>query len=379
MAKHHLTGAQDTYYGEGFHAGLEGRNGRRGVEAALPSFVDLGTPAVADPNHIIDAATSTELPDTETVTYTTANDGVSPIDNGDTPAPADVDTEDGVVNVWTIDAPRNMEMLVTHGSSIVAMTATITGYDEFGEKVVEDLAVTATGTSKTAVGLKSFKHILSIAFTAAANAEANTANVGTGDRLGLPMALNDLSDLIAFTADGESEFKTVRVRFEVEATEYAAGTSVFVVAPVKGEVHKVATVVTTATTGEQTVTVELGGVAVAGLSVTIVTSSSVGDIDSDTGTAGDATAQVEKDGAIEIDVTATPTAGAIEGYVEIIPTGIVVADATTVTATTGDVRGTVEPTDKVLDGSIRYGVWYYAAAGTPNTRDDIAGVPQFKG
>lgn len=192
MSKHNVSNANELYWGKGRYAALLGRNGRIGGRMDPITKVSLGTPIVADPNALIVAATSTELPNTETVTYTFPDSG------GSTPI-------DGANQTGILDYPRNITAAVTHGSSIVAMTILVSGKDEYDEDMSELLTVTATGTSKTVNGLKAFKKVLTIAVTAAADAEANTLNMGFGDVLGLPYQLEHESDVLAFYADTTEE------------------------------------------------------------------------------------------------------------------------------------------------------------------------------
>lgn len=168
----------------------------QGVSAMSLIVMDLGAPDVLDADFIIKAATSTELPDTETVTYTPDTDATSPTDGV---APVVVL---GGVNYWELDTARNLVSTVTHGSSVVAMTWTVTGLDEFGGTVVETVTVAATGTSQVDATLKTFKWVRSIALTAAADAEANTVNLGTGDVLGLPIRLPDTGYVLKELQDG---------------------------------------------------------------------------------------------------------------------------------------------------------------------------------
>lgn len=204
MSKHNLSGADELYRGVGhFSPMYSGNGGARGAPVGVLTRASLGSPAAADVDLIMDAATSTELPNNETVTYTTADDGTTPFDNGDTPAPSTiVDSLGNSVSVWALDAARNLSVNVTHGSSIVAMTVTITGYDEWGQKVVEDFAITATGTSKTVAGKKAFKYVEKIEITSASDAEANTCNIGTGTVFGLPYKLANVGDLVNLTLAG---------------------------------------------------------------------------------------------------------------------------------------------------------------------------------
>lgn len=133
-------------------------------------YEDLGTPELADADALVKAATSTELPNAATKTYTFPG-SASPID--------------GVNSDGVLDVPRNVTIAVTHATSIVAMSVTFDGYDQYGRRITETLAVTATGTSKTADGKKAFKSLSSVAITSASDATANTLNAGFGDALGL--------------------------------------------------------------------------------------------------------------------------------------------------------------------------------------------------
>lgn len=197
MAKHHLSHANELYYGAAFHAPLHNLNERNGAPIHPLTKISLGSPIAPDDDHIVDAATSTELPDTETVTYTTADDGTTPFDNADTPTVTSITpSTGGSASVWPLDTPRNLISVVTHGSSIVAMDITITGYDQYFVKVVEDHAITATGTTKTVNGKKAFAYIESIAITSAGNAETNTLNLGIGEVIGIPYRIEAVADVV---------------------------------------------------------------------------------------------------------------------------------------------------------------------------------------
>lgn len=87
--------------------------------------------------------------------------------------------------VATLSPARNAVITVTHGTSVVAMSGTITGTDNGGSAITEAWSVTATGTSKTFTGKKAFRTISSITETVAADASANTIIAGSGDVLGL--------------------------------------------------------------------------------------------------------------------------------------------------------------------------------------------------
>lgn len=195
--KQHITHAEQSYVGAAYFPSVFAANERKGVPVGWLTKVDLGSPIAADTNALIAAATSTELPNAGTKTYTTASGGTSPVDDAGKPSTASIVAADGnTYSVFVLDVPRNITLAVTHDTSIVALSCTITGFDVWGQKVVETLSVTATGTTKSAAGKKAFKWIYSIALTSAGNATTDTANVGFGDVLGLPYKLAEKSDLL---------------------------------------------------------------------------------------------------------------------------------------------------------------------------------------
>ena len=197
MSKHNLSRADTLYWGDAYFAQLFATNERVGAPITPLTKLSLGSPATLDTDGLVTAATSTELPDTETVTYTTADDGTTPFDNAATPVVSSITTSTGATaSVWALDVPRNVTSVTSHGSSVVAMTIIVTGYDVYKVAMSETITVAATGTSQVDATTKAFAYIESYAITAAADAEANTLNMGWGDVLGLPYALNDASDLI---------------------------------------------------------------------------------------------------------------------------------------------------------------------------------------
>lgn len=93
---------------------------------------------------------------------------------------------DGDLAADPLDLPRNVVIVVTHGSSVVAMSGTIYGLDEYGNQITEAWSVTATGTSKTYTGTRAFKRVTRITETVAADASTNSIIAGTGKGFGLP-------------------------------------------------------------------------------------------------------------------------------------------------------------------------------------------------
>ncbi len=204
MGRHHITRAEELFSGSGQYGAAE--EGKVGLPMTPLYYHSFGSPAVADADALVDAATGTELPNTETVTYTFPG-AASPID--------------GALATGILDVPRNVVATVTHGSSVVAMTILVTGLDVYGDVMSELLTIAATGTSQTATGNKAFKSITSVAITAAADAEANTLDLGTGVKLGLPHRVDENGMMVA-KVDGATDAATF---VEAVATDPATTTT----------------------------------------------------------------------------------------------------------------------------------------------------------
>lgn len=189
--RHTISGADEVYWGDVFYENYS-PDGRRGIQWTPLHIYHLNAPDTLDADGLVKAATSTELPDTETVTYTFATDG------GSSPL-------DGAVTDGVLDVPRNITTTTTHGSSVVAMTVLVTGTDVYGETMSELITIAAGSTSQADAGAKAFKTVTSIAITAAADAEANTLNVGWGDVFGMPVVMADKRHVISATMDGDPE------------------------------------------------------------------------------------------------------------------------------------------------------------------------------
>ncbi len=202
-SKHHISSAKELYYGDGYDPSLYGINGRRGIQFHPLTRCLLGSPIAADTNAFIAAATSTELPNAGTKTYNTSNAGSSPCDDAGLPTATTIVTASGATaSVWPLGVARNITLAVTHATSIVACSLTITGYSKYGSKMIETLSVTATGTSKTSAGKKAMAYIESFDIYSAGDATANTINVGFGDVLGLPFRLDDNGDVLKVSFGG---------------------------------------------------------------------------------------------------------------------------------------------------------------------------------
>jgi hypothetical protein len=217
--KHNLSGGDYLYVGRAYDASVYGVNASKGVPVCLLTRVSLGSPAASDDDLLIDDATSTELPNNATITYTPATNGTSPTDNASIPAAATITTSTGAsASVWTLDAARNL--IFGTSTAAAATVFTITGYDIYKVKMVEQVTI-ALGDS-TGAGLKAFKYIESIAIYSAGNITTDTVKIGTGDVLGLPYTLTGTGDFIQASLAGvfESTRPTV-VKADATATQTA--------------------------------------------------------------------------------------------------------------------------------------------------------------
>jgi hypothetical protein len=191
MSKHNLTRANELYYGDSYFPPLYAANERHGVPFHPVTKLSLGSPAAADDDALIINATSTELPNNSTITYTPLTDNTSPLD-GAIAAPTTVAMNDGnSVLVWTLDVPRNI--IATSTTAAADTVFTITGYDQYKMKMKEYFTIASAGAS--AAGKKAFKYVSSIAIYSAGDITTDTVDVGFGDVLGLPYCLMAKSDL----------------------------------------------------------------------------------------------------------------------------------------------------------------------------------------
>lgn len=312
--------------------------------------LELGAPDTADDNGIVESQNLTAAG----VYSTLAFNGVY---------------GDPYANAYAIlDVPRNVVAAWT-----TAAVLTVTGEDEYGDTVVES---SASGTSFT--GKKAFKKITSIA----TDTNITSLTVGTGDVLGLPayvgnvgQVLYELKDNVVIPNVGG---RVVYLQGMALEAAVDAGTSLFLVSPVAGRIKRVTTQAQGTITTGGAITVEVNTVAVDGLSITVADGSSAGDVDTDTPTAGHATAVVAVDDDIEIVFAAGFNASSdIVVIVEIEATyaldGTFVAGVqTTPTATTGDVRGTYDPSS-ACNGSLQFAL--LCALPEPNYR----GVDNYDG
>jgi hypothetical protein len=206
MAFNQIIGTADFLYaGRGYDSGLYGVQKMKGRPVSLLTKVDLGAPKLAVAAGIINAATSTELPNATTITYTAATQGTAPLDPVAALGSATIQTIDGSRTCMVLDVPRNVTAAIN--TSVNAITITVTGYDQYRGKIVETLSIAQGGTA--AVGKKAFKYIYSIAITAVGDETAKTLSVGFGSVLGLPFYLAEKSDLLSVWFDDAVDSSTV--------------------------------------------------------------------------------------------------------------------------------------------------------------------------
>lgn len=291
--------------------------------------VNLGSPDTADPDGILNDASAT--------------DSAQSYDSSDWES-----TFGG-----TLDVPRNLTATGTAGSDHVI---TVTGKDEYGVTMTEDLTLSGTNVIS---GAKAFSQVTGVAV--AAGAAGDTFDLGWGDVLGLPFYLEDAGQIIQEFEDGAMLVRNngkVFIQDHMLEAAVDAGTSLELVSPVAGNITKLTTVARGTITTGGAITVEVNTTAVDGLSVTVADASSAGDVDSDTPTAGHATTAVAVGDRIEIIPEAAFNASAdifvileidLDAGEQLLGDAVVGASAAA-TATTGDVRGTYDPAT-ACDGS----------------------------
>lgn len=202
--KHNLSGGDTFFVGRAYDAPVYGANASKGVPVCFLTRSSLGSPAVADDDLLIDDATSGNMPNASTKTYTPANNGVAPCNNASIPAAATIVTSTGAsVSVWTLDAPRNLVAVTSTAAYDTVIT--ITGYDIYKVKMVETLTIAQGQSTTGGVGAKAFKYVSSIAIYSANDVTTDTLKIGTGEVLGLPYLLTGTGDFVQASLNGVFE------------------------------------------------------------------------------------------------------------------------------------------------------------------------------
>lgn len=90
------------------------------------------------------------------------------------------------VQRFILDVPRNVTVTAS-GANVT--TATVVGYDQYGQRMTETFAAPSTSTVQ---GNKAFKEIVSVTFSAT---PGSTVSVGFGDKFGFPYRMLDATYL----------------------------------------------------------------------------------------------------------------------------------------------------------------------------------------
>lgn len=293
--------------------------------------VNLGSPDVADANGIVESQDLTSA-------------GVFSVNTTAAAAIA------AAALAGTLDAPRNIVAAWT-----TTAVLTVTGTDEYGNTIVES---SASGTSFT--GKKAFKTVTDVS----TSVNITSLTVGTGDVLGLPLFVGNASKVLQELKDGSLlARKPGKVYIMDHHLEAAVddGTALELNSPVAGNISKLSVVTRGTITTGGAVTVEVATTAVDGLSVVVADGAAAGDLDTDTPTAGHASTVVAVGDRIDIIPAAGFNASADLFYIleiDVTPAGqldgtFVAGVSSAATATTGDVRGTYDPS-AACDGSDAY-------------------------
>jgi hypothetical protein len=246
----------------------------------------------------------------------------------------------------TMDVPRCLQAAWTTTSVL-----TITGTDVDNNVLVE---VSASGTSHT--GTKAFKTVTDVS----ASISITSLTVGTTDVLGLPFFISDASQIISELEDAALLVRNNAKHYIQDRMLEAAvdaGTALNIVSTVAGQIIKLTTIADGGITTGGEVTVKIGTTLVDGLSVTIGAASE-GEVDSDTATVGHASAVLAVGDRIQIVPASEFNSSEDIGFVlEVDLTAaqqlngtLVAGVSAAATGTTGDIRGTYDPTT-VMDGS----------------------------
>lgn len=96
---------------------------------------------------------------------------------------------------YVLDIPRSVSITAAGANTA---TYTVTGYDQYGQRMSQTLAAPSTSTVKTT---KMFKTVVSVT-NANATAGLNNLTVGYGDDIGLPVRVTELGYVIGASFNG---------------------------------------------------------------------------------------------------------------------------------------------------------------------------------
>lgn len=292
------------------------------IRESVAAAFSLGTPAAAD-NDIID---------------------------NDIDADAVADTE--TAQSWTADSPYGRTLTMNANADPGAGgVCDVYGFDYLGQPMVERFTF-VSGSTALLYGKKAFYRVTKTKIVSPC-ANATTYDLGTGYRLGLPFRPSSLNWVKENGVIKPYYGNIVTLRSDWADADVTAGMSHFLRTPVPGYISAIRGISDGGgSTTDPIVTIELGGVAVTGLTVTVDTSAA-GDVVSDTPTTAgyNANNRLIAGDVIEIVSTAAASAGSMSIEVDVYNNQFVLPDMTDpATATTGDPRGTFESID-AFDGT----------------------------
>lgn len=290
------------------------------LQLGLPCQFSLGSPAAASANNIAATIDADAVADTEE-SYAT----------------------DAIQAVFDSAKYGRTLRMTPSGNPGNAFAIDIYGFDYLMQPMVERFTG-ASGSTAILYGKKAFKRILkSKIVTPASN--AITAAVGTGARVGLPykgdVAWAKENGVLVPVANRDVEFVIDRA-----AAKAVAGGTDFIRIPFPGYVKNLfGTPAGGGGATDPVITVEIGGTAITGLTITIDTSDTTGLTVTDTPTTPgyNANNRFAANGLVEI--VAAAAAGAFGDRIGITAASVQVIHGDTTdpaTVSTGDPRGTYE-------------------------------------
>lgn len=302
---------------QGVNMYVPGASYASGINLSLPTGFSLGSPAAVSANNIATAQNAQ--------------------------ATAGVRTE-LPLGIFTADANYGRSLRLTvSGNPGNSAAIDVFGEDYLGQPMVERFTG-ASGSTAILYGLKAFYRVIYTKVVLAAS-NAVTWAIGTGFRLGLPYK----GDVQWAKENGvlvPLQTRDYRWFVDRDAAEAIAGGNHYVKPPFAGFIKTLGGV--SAGAGGATdpvITVNLGGTAVTGLTVTIDTSVAANEVtDVPTVLGYNANNRFRAGDQIQIIGAAAAGAGPDNVYLELTPTQFSLPDLTDPqTVSTGDPRGTYEP------------------------------------
>lgn len=269
-------------------------------------------------------------------------------------ATIDADAVAGTLEAYnyTSDARygRNMILTISGDPGAAGGVIEVRGFDYLMQPMLERFTG-VNGATAILYGKKAFYKVTQTKIITAAT-NAVTAKLGTGKRLGLPYKGD-----IQYGKEGgvhvevAKNVTTVAVEYDAAAT--VAGGNKFIRAPFAGYVQTLRGIPSGGGSATNAATtVELGGTAIIGLTVTVDQDTTTVVTDVPTTTGYNANNRFDAGDLIEIVHAATTGGGAMSIELDLVPVHASRADLTDpATASTGDPRGTYHP-NTTLDGII---------------------------